>query len=81
VRGCRSWRSRRRGYEAQRTHAGLQDPNFDYAQALFQIAIVLGSVSIVSAARWLLWLSLGMGAVATALMLNGFLLVFRLPFS
>src|SRR5262249_3824769 len=23
------------GYEAQRTHAGLQDPNFDYAQALF----------------------------------------------
>jgi len=69
------------GYEAQRTHAGLQDPNFDYAQALFQIAIVLGSVSIVSAARWLLWLSLGMGAVATALMLNGFLLVFRLPFS
>jgi len=68
------------GFEAQRAHAGLQDPNFDYAQALFQIAIVLGSVSIVAAARWLLWMSLGMGAIASVLMVNGFLLMFPLPF-
>ena len=68
------------GFEAQRAHAGQQDPNFDYSQALFQIAIVLGSVSIVAAARWLLWLSLGMGLIAAVLMVNGFLLVFPLPF-
>jgi hypothetical protein len=66
-------------FEAQRTHAGLQDPNFDYAQAFFQIAIVLGSVSIVAGSRWLLWLSLGLGAIATLLTVNGFALLVNLP--
>jgi hypothetical protein len=78
--GKKELTERAQGFEAQRAHAGQQDPNFDYSQALFQIAIVLGSVSIVSAARWLLWLSLGMGAIATVLMVNGFLLIFPLPF-
>src|SRR3954454_2580491 len=78
--GMQELTAKAQGFEAQRTHAGLQDPNFDYSQALFQIAIVLGSVSIVSAARWLLWLSLGMGLIAAVLMVNGFLLVFPLPF-
>src|SRR4051812_37045529 len=48
--GMQELTAKAQGFEAQRTHAALQDPNFDYAQALFQIAIVLGSVSIVSAA-------------------------------
>ncbi len=43
--------------EAKRDHAAEQDPNFDYAEALFQIAIVLGSVSIVAASRPLVNLS------------------------
>ncbi len=38
------------------------------------------SVSIVAAARPLLWLAVGLGALATLLMLNGFLLFFDLPF-
>jgi hypothetical protein len=79
--GKKELAERAQGFEARREHAGLQDPNFDYAQALFQIAIVLGSVSIVGTARWLLWLALGLGAVATMLMLNGFLLLVPLPFS
>jgi hypothetical protein len=63
----------------QRDLAQKQDPNFDYAQALFQIAIVLGSVSIVAASGRVLALALGLGTIATALMLNGFLLLVDLP--
>ncbi|HYW89460.1 MAG TPA: DUF4337 family protein, partial [Chloroflexota bacterium] len=65
----------------RRDRAARQDPNFDFAQALFQISIVLGSVSIVATSRRLLVLGLALGAVATVLMLNGFLLVFELPFA
>jgi hypothetical protein len=65
--------------EHKRDHALAQDPNFDYATALFQIAIVLGSVAIVATSRPILALSLAVGLVATVLMLNGFLLLFELP--
>jgi hypothetical protein len=71
--------ARARYWEARRDRAQRQDPNFDYAQALFQIAIVLGSVSIVAVSRRLLALASGLGVVATVLMLNGFLLVVDLP--
>jgi hypothetical protein len=71
--------ARARDYEARRDRAQQQDPNFDYSQALFQIAIVLGSVSIVAAARPILWLALGLGTVATLLLLNGLLLLVELP--
>jgi len=66
-------------YETRRERAQAQDPNFDFAQALFQIGIVLGSVSIVAMARHLLLLSIGLGAVAIVLLLNGFFLFFPLP--
>jgi uncharacterized protein DUF4337 len=67
-------------YQARRDRAARQDPNFDFAQALYQISIVLGSVSIVAASHRLLWLAVGLGALATLLMLNGFLLLVDLPF-
>ena len=44
-------------WEAERDRAAQRDPNFDFAEALFQIAIVLGSVSIVAVSRPLLHLS------------------------
>jgi hypothetical protein len=66
-------------YEQRRDRAARQDPNFDYAQALFQIGIVLGSVSIVATSRRLLLLAIALGGVATLLMLNGFFLVVDLP--
>jgi len=66
-------------FEARRERAQRQDPNFDFSQALFQIAIVLGSVSIVAAARHLLLLGIVLGGVAIVLLLNGFLLFFDLP--
>jgi hypothetical protein len=66
-------------YVDAREHAAKQDPNFDYAQALYQIAIVLGSVSIVATSRNLLLIAIGLGVLATLLMLNGFFLIVPLP--
>ncbi|MBI3969194.1 MAG: DUF4337 domain-containing protein [Chloroflexi bacterium] len=78
--GKKELTARARYLEGERDKARERDNNFDYAEALFQIAIVLGSVSIVANKRPLLWLSAGMGLVATLLMLNGFFLVVKLPF-
>jgi len=65
--------------EARRDQAAERDPNFDFAEALFQIAIVLGSVSIVAASRPLVHLS-GILAIAGALlMINGYFLLVHLP--
>jgi hypothetical protein len=69
-----------RYFEAQRDLAMKQDMNFDFAEALFQIAIVLASVAIISYSRLILKLSIGLGALATILMLNGFFLFFTWPF-
>jgi hypothetical protein len=66
-------------WEAKRDRAAQRDPNFDYAEALFQIAIVLGSVSIVAVSRPLVRLSAGLAVIATLLMLNGYLLLVHLP--
>jgi len=66
-------------YDQRRDRAAKQDPNFDYAQAMFQIAIVLGSVSIVATSRWLLTVAIALGATGLVLMLNGFFLFFELP--
>ena len=66
-------------FETKRNRAQQQDPNFDYAQAFYQIAIVIASVSILSDSRRLLLLSLALGVLATVLMLNGFLLFTPLP--
>jgi Domain of unknown function (DUF4337) len=62
-------------WEAVRDHAAAQTPNFEYAEALFQIAIVLGSVAIVAASPWLLGVSGVLAAGGTLFMLNGYLLL------
>ena len=54
-------------WEAKRDHAAERDPNFDFAEALFQIAIVVGSVSIVAASRSLIKLSGGLAVVGSLL--------------
>ena len=69
-----------RSLEAQRDRAQAQDASFDYSSILFQIAIVLGSVAILATSRRVFITSLILGAVATLLMLNGFLLLVPLPF-
>ena len=67
-------------WEARRDHAAERDPNFDFAEALFQIAIVLGSVSIVAVSRSLVKLSGVLAIAATLLMINGYFLLVHLPF-
>jgi hypothetical protein len=67
-------------WEARRDQAAERDPNFDFAEALFQIAIVLGSVSIVAASRSLVKLSAVLAIAGTLLMINGYFLLVHLPF-
>ncbi|MBD0373238.1 MAG: DUF4337 domain-containing protein [Pyrinomonadaceae bacterium] len=64
----------------QRDRAMRQDPNFDFSESLFQIAIVLASVSILATSRKILYVALVAGALAFVLMLNGYFLFFDLPF-
>lgn len=78
--GKRELMARAQQYEKVRHRAQEQDPNFDYAEALFQIAIVLGSVAILATSRPVFRISIVMGALATLLMLNGYFLFFQLPF-
>lgn len=67
-------------WEARRDQAAERDPNFDFAEALFQIAIVLGSVSIVAASRSLVKLSAVLAVAGSLLMINGYFLIVHLPF-
>ena len=67
-------------YEAKRDHALKQDPYFDYAEALLQIAIVLISVAIIAEIGWLVAIGGALGVVGTLLMVNGYLLLVEVPF-
>ena len=62
--------------EEQRDWALRQDPYFDWAQALLQIAIVLASISIVSGSRPLVWMSGTLGVIGAVMTLNGFTMIF-----
>lgn len=62
-------------WEAVRDHAEDQIPNFEYGEALYQIAIVLGSVAIVASSTWILGFSALLAVVATLLTVNGFFLL------
>ncbi len=73
--GRKQLTARARDYEAKREEAQKQDPNFDFAEALFQIAIVLASVAILAGSRLILRVSFVAGAIATLLMLNGYFLI------
>jgi hypothetical protein len=64
-----------KSYEEARDRAGERHEFFDYAQMLLQLAVVLGSVSILSLSRPLLWASGLLGLGGLALMLNGFFLL------
>ncbi|HEX8351859.1 MAG TPA: DUF4337 domain-containing protein [Pyrinomonadaceae bacterium] len=73
--GRKQLTARAKDYESQREVAQKQDPNFDFAEALFQIAIVLASVSILATSRLVLRISLAVGLAATLLMMNGYFLL------
>lgn len=62
-------------HEAIRDHALLQDPWFDYAEGLLQIAIVLLSVSIIGSIPALFLVGGIVGFLGLLSTLNGFLLM------
>ncbi len=68
-----------REYEAKRDHALKQDPYFDYAEALLQIAIVLISVAIVADIAWLSYIGGVLGILGALLTINGFYLLIDIP--
>ena len=57
-----------------------KDPYFDYAEVLLQIAIVMASVSILSASRAVFVFSTVSAFLGTLFCLNGFLMFFHIPF-
>jgi hypothetical protein len=73
--GRKQLSARAQDFEKKREEAAKQDPNFDFSEALFQIAIVLASVAILADSRLVLRLSLAVGLAATLLMLNGYFLL------
>ncbi len=67
---------RAKEHEATRDHAMRQDPWFDYAEGMLQIAIVLLSVSIVASVPALYWAGSVLGALGFFSTLNGYFLLF-----
>ncbi|MEO2092352.1 MAG: DUF4337 domain-containing protein, partial [Gemmataceae bacterium] len=65
---------------AVRKLAHRKDGYFDYAELCLQLAIVLASISMLSKARWPWSISLLLAVVGLLLTLNGYFLVFSVPF-
>lgn len=70
---------RAKEHEKLRDIALKQDPYFDYAEALLQIAIVLISVAIIASLPWLAFFGGAIGIVGMLLTINGFLLLVEIP--
>lgn len=70
---------RAKEHELKRDHALRQDPYFDYAEALLQIAIVLISVAIVADLVWLSFVGGALGILGALLTINGYFLLVELP--
>jgi len=66
--------------EADRDINNSKDPYFDYAEVLLQIAIVLASISILSGSRSVFYISILAAGFGSVLSVNGYLLLFRIPF-
>jgi len=66
--------------EAERDRNLSKDPYFDYAEVLLQISIVMASISILAVSRQIFYFAIGCASLGTLMMLNGYLLIFRLPF-
>jgi hypothetical protein len=77
--GKKELSARAKSYEAAFDEAAQRDNNFDFAEVLLQLALVLGSVAILAVNRWILITSAALGAVGALLTLNGFFLLAPLP--
>ncbi len=69
-----------RKLEDEREVNRSKDPYFDFAEAVLQISIVMASISILAASRPIFYFSIGIASLGVILALNGYLLIFKLPF-
>jgi hypothetical protein len=74
--GKKELMARAKAHEHERDHAMRQDPWFDYAEGMLQIAIVLLSVSIIGGIPIFYWVGSSLGALGTFCMLNGYFLFY-----
>jgi len=74
--GKKELMARAKEHEASRDHAMRQDPWFDYAEGMLQIAIVLLSVSIVASMPALYWAGAVLGGLGFLSTVNGYFLIF-----
>ena len=74
--GKKELMARAKEHEANRDHAMRQDPWFDYAEGMLQIAIVLLSVSIVASMPALYWAGAMLGGLGFFSTVNGYFLIF-----
>ncbi|MCG5243578.1 DUF4337 domain-containing protein [Azospirillum doebereinerae] len=72
--------ARAKAAEERRDHAAAQDPYFDFAEGLLQLAIVLASVFAITNKGMILWSSRGLALVGLAMAVDGFTLAVPLPF-
>jgi len=78
--GKKQLAARARSYERMRENANERDGNFDYSEVALQLAVVLGSVAILATSRAILVMSVVLGVIGAVLLINGFALLFPLPF-
>ena len=66
--------------EQERDVNRSKNPYFDYGEVLLQIGIVMASISIISGSCPVFYFALVSAILGTFFSLNGFLLLFRIPF-
>jgi hypothetical protein len=69
-----------RKLESEREINRSKDPYFDYAEVLLQISIVLASIAILSSSGAVFAISMVSAVMGAILMLNGYLLIMKIPF-
>ncbi|MGE5505448.1 MAG: DUF4337 domain-containing protein [Actinomycetota bacterium] len=71
--------ARARQLEQQRDVAAQRDPYFDYANALFEIAIVTASIATMLSFPGIMAVSVVLAGAATFMMINGYTLLVAVP--
>jgi hypothetical protein len=74
--GKKELKARAVSFDSAFDTASARDNNFDLAEVLLQLALVLGSVAILAVNRWILGIATLLGIAGSILTLNGFLLLF-----
>lgn len=74
--GKKQLQARAKAFQEAREVAEKKNDSFDFAKMALQLAIVLGSVSILATSRPLLLAAGVLGVIGTVLTLNGFFLLF-----